>query len=155
MKFSAWVFDPPCTSYNLKHETFSQGEFLKDLAMLELSFTGIHIWWLGLSDLGKQIFFFFATVFLVCICIFLHCLGDEGHWMWTHSHEFLTDSFWGTNMPNSQTGNQYDCATLFVYTQNEAWWEDHTCWYTVLNNWPVAPICQFDVSAAASNSTIL
>jgi hypothetical protein len=47
-----------CAQYILKHKIFSQGEFLNDLAVLEQSFTGIKYWWLGLTDLGKQIFFF-------------------------------------------------------------------------------------------------
>jgi hypothetical protein len=46
-----------CAQYVLKHEMFSQGEFLNDLAVLEQSLTGIKYWWLGLTDVGKQTFF--------------------------------------------------------------------------------------------------
>jgi hypothetical protein len=75
--------------------------------------------------------------------------------MWAHSHELLTDSFWGTNFPRTSAVNQLDCATLYVSMYNEAWWEDHDCLNTVLGGLPIAPICQLDVSDPATNSTIL
>jgi hypothetical protein len=103
--------------------------------------------------------------FLSCMDIqtvpFFHCLGDEGHWMWAHSHELLTDFSWGSNHPNTSAANQFDCATVHVYAINDVHWHDVTCWSgialggTTSDGLPIAPICQLDVSAAATNSTIL
>ena len=70
--------------------------------------------------------------------------------MWAHSHEFLTDAFWGTNKPNNRTGNSDDCCVMIL--RSAVWWEDRSCLVHDVSQHAVAPICQHD-STAASTTT--
>ena len=54
--------------YLAEPKTQKQMEFLVGVAALEIGFTGIGSWWLGLTD-----------------------LGHEGRWIWAHSFEVMQD----------------------------------------------------------------
>ena len=79
---------------------------------------------------------------------FSFSLGDERNWMWAHSHEFLTDAFWGTNKPNNRTGNSDDCCVMVL--KSTVWWEDRSCLVHDISQHAVAPICQHDSIAAST-----
>jgi regenerating islet-derived protein 4 len=78
--------------------------------------------------------------------------GDEGNWMWAHSHEFLTESFWGDNRPNNRTGNSDDCVVM-ILRSNVIWWEDRSCLVHDISQHAVAPICQHDSTEASTTQT--
>ncbi len=93
----------------------------------------------------------FFRYFLYNKLTFLCCIGDEGNWAWAHSHEFLTDSFWGTNKPSNRTGNSDDCCVM-ILRSNAFWWEDRSCLVHDIQQHDVAPICQHDSTAASTTS---
>ena len=66
----------------------------------------------------------------------------EGHWIWPHSDEGLSDTFWGTNLPNNKPGNTDDCGVM-VLQEDTFWWEDTSCLAPEVHNKTVAPICQW------------
>ena len=73
--------------------------------------------------------------------------------MWAHSHECLTDSFWGDNKPSTRTGNSNDCCVMVLKRNHALWWEDHSCLVPDISKRPVAPICQHDGLAASTTTT--
>jgi len=83
---------------------------------------------------------------------FLCSIGDEGNWAWAHSHEFLTDSFWGTIKPNNRTGNSDDCCVMVLH-RDAFWWEDRSCLVHDIQHHEVAPICQHGSTTASTTST--
>jgi len=95
-----------------------KGEFLHGLALVYEAMYGIDHWWIGLSD-----------------------LGEEEHWIWTHSGTPITESFWGPNSPNMSVWNTDDCG-LMVVEPASFWWKDANCLATNVENKTVAPICQ-------------
>ncbi len=74
-------------------------------------------------------------------------IGKEGQWMWLHSDTNLTDSFWGPDAPNHNTGNTEDCAVMIVKTDN-FWWQDTNCLAPEVQHKIVAVICQYDTNDA-------
>jgi Lectin C-type domain len=78
--------------------------------------------------------------------------GDEGSWMWAHSRELLTESFWGDNRPNNRTGNSDDCVVM-ILRGNVIWWKDHSCLTHDISQHAVAPICQHDSTEASTTQT--
>jgi Lectin C-type domain len=72
--------------------------------------------------------------------------------MWAHSHELLTESFWGDNRPNNRTSNSDDCVVM-VLRNNIIWWEDHSCLIHDIAQHAVAPICQHDSAEASTTQT--
>ncbi len=82
----------------------------------------------------------------------LLCLGNEGHWTWSHSGEDAIESFWGTNRPNNKSGNTDDCGVMVLQRDN-FWWEDRSCLSQDVQKKTVAPICQHDSDAASTTDT--
>jgi len=79
-------------------------------------------------------------------CLTYSSLGYEGHWLWFHSDEPLTESFWGSSFPNTTDGNTDDCSVMVV-EPNQFWWQDAHCLTTIIvDQKNVAPICQHDGS---------
>jgi len=116
--------------YLAEPRTQSQDQFLSEVAVLAGSFTGIGYWYIGLTDLGR-----------------------EGHWLWIHNKESVTDASWGANRPINRTSNSKDCA-MMVLKNNQVWWEDHDCLSPDVKHHPVAPVCQQDTTASEEQTTI-
>ena len=70
-------------------------------------------------------------------------LGEEGHWMWSHSDKNITENFWGFNYPNLTDGNTDDCGVI-VMEPSQFWWEDTSCLNTIVQEKKVAPVCYMD-----------
>ncbi len=85
--------------------------------------------------------------------IFATFSGKEEHWIWTYSDKNLTDSFWGTNYPNTNIGNTDDCA-LMVLRSSTFWWQDSSCLTTTVQSKTVAPICQHERIETATSPTL-
>jgi len=108
--------------------TTRQAMFLKELAILEASFTGIGYWYIGLTDLGR-----------------------EGEWLWINAGISIEDSLWGTNKPSSKPKNREDCGVMVV-KNNQFSWEDHKCQAPDVSNHPVAPVCQLATTASQTTT---
>lgn len=111
--------------------TSRQSEFLKEVALLEASFTGIGYWYIGLTDISR-----------------------EGDWLWIHSGVRIQDSsYWGTNKPNHKPRNTDDCGVMVV-KNNQFSWEDHNCEDPEVSHHPVAPICQQETTVSQTTTTM-
>jgi len=104
--------------YLAEPKTVDQMDFLAGFAGFEEDFTGIQNWWIGLSD-----------------------VGHEGLWMWVHSYEEATETFWGNGSPNGKEGNTLDCAYA-AYSKGHLTWKDLACWDVMAHHASIAPICQ-------------
>jgi Lectin C-type domain len=71
--------------------------------------------------------------------------------MWAHSHEFLTESFWGDNRPNKRAGNSDDCVVVSL-RDSVQWWEDRSCLIDDTTQDAIGLICQHDSIEAAPKS---
>ena len=78
--------------------------------------------------------------------------GEEGHWLWLHSDEVLTESFWSPGFPNEEPGNADDCGVMVVELDN-FWWEDSSCLAPEVHHNTVAVICQCDTDVASTTTT--
>jgi hypothetical protein len=78
--------------------------------------------------------------------------GEEGHWLWLHSDEVLTESFWSPGFPNEEPGNADDCGVMVVELDN-FWWEDSSCLAPEVHHNAVAVICQCDTDVASTTTT--
>jgi hypothetical protein len=85
--------------------------------------------------------------------ITLTVLGKEEHWIWSHSDENLTDSFWGPSYPNTNIGNTDDCA-LMVSQLGTFWWQDSSCLTSTVQSKTVAPLCQHEHMASQTSPTL-
>jgi len=103
--------------YLAEPKTLRQMEFLTGLVELEAEFYGPREWWLGRSD-----------------------TGHEGTWVWTHSYQETSETFWVSGSPSYQAGNDLDCAITLL--DGELVWDDISC-QAKKNN--ISPLCQRDM----------
>ena len=73
----------------------------------------------------------------------IYNLGEEGHWIWSHSDQKINETFWGFNYPNLTNGNTDDCGVM-VIEPLQFWWEDTSCLTTTVHEKKVAPVCHMD-----------
>lgn len=105
-------------AYLAEPKTVDQMAFLSGLASLEEAFTGIHSWWIGLTD-----------------------LGHEGVWLWSHTNEVVTTSFWAKGSPNNRTHNSMDCGYI-DHKHGVLGWRDIDCDENQGHGGSIAPVCQ-------------
>jgi len=115
--FEAMVACEKEGGYLAEPKTLRQMEFLTGLAELEAEFYGPREWWLGLSD-----------------------SGHEGTWVWTHSYQEVSETFWVSGSPSYQAGNDLDCAIALL--DGELVWDDVSCEAKKIN---ISPLCQRDM----------
>jgi len=72
--------------------------------------------------------------------------------MWFSSDVDITESFWGSNFPNTDPANTDDCGVFVVDVAN-FWWEDTSCLAQEAHQKTVAIICQNDFGAEFSTTT--
>ena len=72
--------------------------------------------------------------------------------MWFSSDVDITESFWGSNFPNTNPANTDDCGVFVVDVAN-FWWEDTSCLAQEAQQKTVAIICQNDFGAEFSTTT--
>jgi len=117
--FEAMVACEQVGGYLVEPKNQRQMEFLTGLVELETEFYGPRRWWLGLSD-----------------------TGHEGTWVWTHSYQEVSETFWGSGSPSNQVGNNLDCAIALLEDPGKLAWYDISC---EEKNSTTAPICQRDI----------
>jgi len=105
--------------YLAEPKTQKQMNFLAGVAALEMDFYGVANWWLGLTD-----------------------LGHEGRWVWSHSVEQVSETFWSPKSPSDKPGNHLDCG-FAALSNNQLLWTDKDCGEVVANGHAPSPICQY------------
>jgi len=104
--------------------TEDQAEFLKSLATLEFTLTGIDTWWLGLSD-------------------FAH----EGRWVWSYSGTNSEFTQWATGSPDMSDDNKNDCISMS--SEDDFFWRDQPCYEKIR----ATPLCQRETQAPPTTTT--
>jgi len=104
--------------------TEDQAEFLKSLATLEFTLTGIDTWWLGLSD-------------------FAH----EGRWVWSYSGTNSEFTQWATGSPDMSDDNKNDCISMS--SEDDFFWRDQPCYEKIR----ATPLCQRETQAPTTTTT--
>jgi len=89
--------------YLAQPQTLAQMEFLTGLAEVYTTLTGVHNWWLGLSD-----------------------IGHEGIWEWVHTMEEVSETYWAAGSPSGEAGNTLDCGSVSLST-GKLLWRDLDC----------------------------
>merc|ERR1712126_266285 len=105
--------------YLAQPKTKEQMEFLHGLAEVYAQFSGVHNWWLGLSD-----------------------VGHEGIWAWVHTFEEVTETFWAHGSPSNKVGNILDCGFMHL-SQGKLLWQDVDCSASMdQHGATISPVCQ-------------
>merc|ERR1711962_1166842 len=105
--------------YLAQPKTQEQMEFLHGLAEVYAQFTGVHNWWLGLTD-----------------------MGHEGIWEWLHTMEEVTETFWAYGSPSNEEGNIFDCGSIQL-SQGKLLWRDVDCSALMdQHGAAISPVCQ-------------
>merc|ERR1712126_640174 len=105
--------------YLAQPQTQKQMEFLHGLAEVYAQFSGVYIWWLGLSD-----------------------IGHEGMWAWVHTLEEVTETFWADGSPNTEDENILDCGSIQFF-QEKLLWRDVDCSALMdQHGATISPVCQ-------------
>ena len=109
--------------------TYEYMDMLSLLAFIEQDLTGISFWWIGLSD-----------------------FSHEGEWVWTHTYQETTETFWKEGTPRNDTGNNKDCALMEFFDDTLAW-IDVDCLADLYNNVSIAPLCQTEFISSTTDYT--
>lgn len=106
--------------------TEEQADFLKSLATLEQSLTGIQKWWLGLSD-------------------FAH----EGRWVWSYSGVESEFTQWAAKSPDTSADNKKDC--VIMSAKDQFLWRDKLCYEKI----QATPLCQRKLKQETTTTTTI